>query len=248
MTYSASTGRIDALHDVSFEIRDHEFVCVVGPSGCGKTTLLKVLAGLVSPTQGAVRVRDDESRAPRTAMVFQDHGLFPWMTVLDNAGFGLEAQGVPAGRRRARSREMLARVGLERFAAAYPHQLSGGMQQRVGIARAMSVEPELLLMDEPFGSLDQQTKLVMQEDLLRVWQQERTQVVYVTHDLDEAVHLGDRVIVLTGQPGSVRAEIDVPIERPRRRSIETHHQAAEMRWQIWNVLEQEVRANLSWSE
>jgi NitT/TauT family transport system ATP-binding protein len=242
MTFASANGAdpVVALDPVDLTVADREFVCLVGPSGCGKTTLLRILAGVLAPTSGSVtfdRVAPD--RRP-TALVFQEHGLFPWMDVLDNVAFGLETQGVGRRERRERAATLVDRVGLAGFAAAYPHQLSGGMRQRVGIARALLTDPQVLLMDEPFGALDAQTKLVMQEELLSTWERDPREIVYVTHDINEAVRLGDRVVVLSGRPGRIIADLPVPSPRPRHWGRSDAEQRR-IRQEIWGLLEEEVR-------
>ena len=243
--YQTRSGVVPALEDVTFTIRGQEFVCIVGPSGCGKTTLLKLIAGLLEPTSGRIifdaKPADDR---PRSALVFQEHGLFPWMTVLDNVAFGLEMQGVGRQERRGWARAFIEKVGLAPFAHSYPHELSVGMRQRVGIARAFVADPEILLMDEPFGSLDAQTRLVLQEELLRIWKDHQKLVVYVTHDIEEAVLLGDRVLVMTGRPGRIREEIPIPLGRPRDLSAREQPDVMEIKWHIWKMLEDEVRKSL----
>jgi NitT/TauT family transport system ATP-binding protein len=181
-------------------------------------------------------------------MVFQDHGLFPWMTVLDNVAFGLETKGMKKSQRQDLARNFIDKVGLSLFLHQYPHELSVGMQQRVGIARAFLVDPDVLLMDEPFGSLDMQTKFLLQEELLRIWKEHRKTVVYVTHDIEEALLLGDRVLVMTGQPGRICEEIPLPLHRPRDLSNREQPEAMEIKRKIWRILEKEVRRNLSISD
>jgi NitT/TauT family transport system ATP-binding protein len=245
-TYETATAAICTLEDVSFSVNTREFVSLVGPSGCGKTTLLKVIAGLLRPTSGQIAMSGSTTTGrPPCALVFQDHGLFPWLTVLHNVAFGLEMQGMERQERLERAHTFIGRVGLSRFAHFYPHQLSIGMQQRVGIARAFVTDPEVLLMDEPFGALDSQTRIVLQEELLRLWNTHRKVVVFVTHDIDEAVRLSDRVLVMTGRPGRVREEILVPLPRPRDLSREASAAISEMKWHIWALLEDEVRKG-SW--
>ena len=251
-TFHSRRGPIQALEGISFRARPHEFVCVVGPSGCGKTTLLKIVAGLLRPTAGAVEFGvDGESWTPengrtwpRNALVFQEHGVFPWMTVADNVAFGLEMRGVARGERRRGARTFLERVGLGAFADNYPHELSVGMRQRVGLARAFVADVPILLMDEPFGSLDAQTKLLLQEELLRIWREDRKLVLFVTHDLEEAVRLGDRVLVMTGRPGRIREEIPVTVPRPRSGVRDPRH-VAEIAWHIWQLLRDEARRSFS---
>jgi NitT/TauT family transport system ATP-binding protein len=230
---------------VTFSVGEQEFICIVGPSGCGKTTLLKLIAGLLKPTSGRIifGARPADGR-PRSALVFQEHGLFPWMTVLDNVAFGLEMRGVGREERRARARAFIEQVGLASFAHSYPYELSVGMRQRVGITRAFVADPQILLMDEPFGSLDAQTRLVLQEELLRIWKDYQKLVVYVTHDIEEAVLLGDRVLVMTGRPGSIREEILIPLGRPRDLSAREQPEVMEIKWHIWKMLEDEVRKSL----
>ncbi len=215
--YAVDDGEILALSSTSVSIADSEFVCLLGPSGCGKSTLLKIVAGLLAPSSGSILIdgRAVTGPGPDRAVVFQDYALFPWMTVAENAEFGLAARGVPAPRRRAVSTELLRAVGLGEFAGKYPHHLSGGMKQRVSIARALAVEPVLLLMDEPFGALDAQTRYVMQKELLRIWSSYRKTVLFVTHSIDEALYLGDRVLVMTARPGRIKEEIRVSQPRPR---------------------------------
>ena len=215
--YAVDDGEILALSSTSVSIVDSEFVCLLGPSACGKSTLLKIVAGLIAPSSGSILIdgRAVTGPGPDRAVVFQDYALFPWMTVAENAEFGLAARGVPAPRRRAVSTELLRAVGLAEFAGKYPHHLSGGMKQRVSIARALAVEPVLLLMDEPFGALDAQTRYVMQKELLRIWSSYRKTVLFVTHSIDEALYLGDRVLVMTARPGRIKEEIRVSQPRPR---------------------------------
>lgn len=240
--YEGAEGPVVALSPLDLVVADREFVCVVGPSGCGKSTLLRLLAGILEPTAGTVTFShaNDGGRTP-TAMVFQEHGLFPWMDVLDNVAFGLEAAGVARAERRAAAAAMVERVGLRGFARSFPHQLSGGMRQRVGIARALLTDPQVLLMDEPFGALDAQTKVVLQEELLATWEQDRREVIYVTHDLTEAVRLADRVVVLSGRPATIVADLRVDVERPRGQGYELDARLEPVRREIWSLLEEEVR-------
>jgi len=247
-SFALRDGFVQALEDITFSVREGEFVSIVGPSGCGKTTLLKLITGLLHPSGGSI-VRNAAEGNGRTAsaLVFQEHGLFPWMTVLENVAFGLETRGVARAERRERAMAFIASVGLGPFADAFPHQLSVGMRQRVGIARAFVTDPQLLLMDEPLGSLDAQTRLLLQEELLRLWTRSKSSVVYVTHDIEEAVLLGDRVLVLTGRPGRIQGEITVPMGRPRRIEYATSPEVGAIKWQVWKMLEQDARRSLSMS-
>ena len=232
--------RVDALDRISLQVAAGEFLCIVGPSGSGKSTLLRVLAGLHRQTAGEVHIAQERPGRPLTAMVFQEHALLPWRTVLDNVTFGLENRGVARPAREARAREMLALVGLGRFARSYPHQLSGGMKQRVGIARALANDPEVLLMDEPLASLDAQTRTLMQEELLRIWATLGTTVIYVTHSLEEALLLGDRVVLLTARPGRVREVIPVDLGRPRGLEVRASPIYGALLEKIWSPLREEV--------
>ncbi|MBI4591640.1 MAG: ABC transporter ATP-binding protein [Candidatus Rokubacteria bacterium] len=229
-----------ALDRVSLEIEAGEFLCLVGPSGCGKSTLLRVCAGLIPQTSGEVTIQADRPGAPLTAMVFQEHALLPWRTVLDNVVFGPENRGVPEADRYARGREMLALVGLTPFAGAYPHQLSGGMKQRVGIARALANDPEVLLMDEPLAALDAQTRTIMQEELLRIWAELGKTVIYVTHSIDEALLLGDRIALLTARPGRLKQVFPVALGRPRGLEVRASPEFGALVDKIWAELREEV--------
>jgi NitT/TauT family transport system ATP-binding protein len=244
-TFFSQRGIVSALKSVNFDVNDQEFLCIVGPSGCGKTTLLKLIAGLIKPTSGQIVFSSEPLNGqPRTAMVFQDQALFPWMTVLDNVAFGLEMQGIGRQERRAQAYDLLDKVGLDGFYHNYPHELSGGMRQRVAILRAFLANPLILLMDEPFGALDSQTRLVMQEELLRIWKDHRKTIIYVTHDIEEAILMGDRILVMSGRPTSIRQEIIVPLDRPRHLTNRDHPEVVEIRWHIWKMLEDEVRKEL----
>lgn len=244
-TYPTRNGLITALEDVTFSVEEHEFVSIVGPSGCGKTTLLKLIAGLSKPTSGQIIFNSDLSRnEQRTALVFQEHGLFPWMSVLDNVAFGLEMCGIPARERQDIAMTFIEKVGLAPFADNYPRELSVGMCQRVGILRAFVADPQILLMDEPFGSLDAQTKRVLRQELLRIWRENQKLILFVTHDIEEAVLLGDRVLVMSGHPGHIREEIQIPINRLQDRISEQQPEWMEIKWHIWKILEEEVLKSL----
>jgi NitT/TauT family transport system ATP-binding protein len=229
-----------ALDRISLTVAAGEFLCLVGPSGSGKSTLLRVVAGLLRQTSGEVRIEAQRPGTPLTAMVFQEHALLPWRTVLANVTFGLENRGVPRAEREDRAREMLALVGLARFARHYPHQLSGGMKQRVGIARALANDPEVLLMDEPFAALDAQTRTIMQEELLRIWATLGKTVIYVTHSLEEALLLGDRVALMTARPGRVSQLFPVDLGRPRGLEIRGTPAYGALLEKIWSQLRDEV--------
>jgi NitT/TauT family transport system ATP-binding protein len=226
-------------------VHRQEFVCIVGPSGCGKTTFLKIIAGLIKPTSGEIRFCEPSAdEKPPTAFVFQDHGLLPWMTVTENVAFGLEMGGVKRPERRDRAHAFIEKVGLASFAHSYPYQLSAGMRQRVGIARAFVTDPKVLLMDEPLSSLDAQTRRLMQEELLKLWRDDRKSVIYITHDIEEAVMLADRVIVMTGRPARIREEISIPLDRPRDLSMCRSPAMTEITHHIWQILKDEVRKTL----
>jgi NitT/TauT family transport system ATP-binding protein len=236
-TYTDRAGRtVEALADVALTVEAEEFVALLGPSGCGKSTLLNLIAGLSSPTSGQVWF-DGEPPAGRTvaAMVFQEFALFPWRTVQRNVEFGLEEARVPADERARRAGRYIELTGLVGFETRYPHQLSGGMRQRVGIARALAVEPAVLLMDEPFSALDAQTRQLMQEELLGIWERTRKTILYVTHNIQEAVYMADRVVVLSRRPGQVLAEVKIELDRPRTEAMigePAFVQAAERIWQL----------------
>ncbi|MDL2268179.1 ABC transporter ATP-binding protein [Desulfovibrio sp. OttesenSCG-928-G15] len=219
-TYKAATGRsIAALSGVDLLVPENSFVCIVGPSGCGKSTLLRIMAGLDACTEGAITFRGARQASPRReiGMIFQEYSLFPWRTVLDNVAMGLEFSGARQRPRRARGMEYLELVGLADFAGAMPHELSGGMRQRVAIARALANEPDILLMDEPFGALDAYTRILLQKRLLDIWEKKRKTVIFVTHSVDEAVFLADRIVVMGTKPGTILTELDVGLDRPRPR-------------------------------
>jgi NitT/TauT family transport system ATP-binding protein len=244
-SYVTHTGRLSVLEDVNCRVCREEFICIVGPSGCGKTTFLKIVAGLIRPTSGEVRFCEPAANGKRpTALVFQDHGLFPWLTVIENVAFGLEMMGVGKRERSERARDFIEKIGLGSFARNYPYELSAGMRQRVGIARSFLTDPKILLMDEPLSSLDAQTRRLMQEELLRLWQNDRKSVIYITHDIEEAVMLGDRVIVMTGRPATIRKEISIPLDRPRDLSVCKRPDMTAVIHHIWEILKDEVQKTL----
>jgi len=229
---------VKALDDFNLDVGSGEFVCLLGPSGCGKTTILRILAGLESSTSGKVLLKGKPvvSTGPERGMVFQEFALFPWRSARKNIEFGLEVKGVPEAKRREMSSKYIDLVGLKGFEDAHPKELSGGMKQRVGIARALATEPEVLLMDEPFGSLDAQTRNLMQKELLRIWSASKKTVLFVTHSVEEAVYLADRIVVMTARPGKVREMIDVPLNRPRDR---TSREFITIRSKVLGELEEE---------
>ncbi len=228
----------EALHEVTFSAEPGEFICLLGPSGCGKSTLLGALAGHLAPTSGEISVDGQHVRGPASerGLVFQHHTLFPWKTVLDNVAFGLKMKGVPLETRREQAREMLRLVALEGFEERYPSQLSGGMQQRVEIARVLINRPRVLLMDEPFGALDALTRLNMQKLLLEVWSSIRTTVVFITHDIDEALFLADRIMIMSSRPGRIIEELRLDFVRPRDEILLTSPHFSELKRHCLHLL------------
>jgi len=248
-TYRDRKGRpLIALEGISLTVGPAEFVALVGPSGCGKSTLLGIVAGLTPPSTGracfAPDPGDSSGTPPEMAMVFQDFALFPWRTVLGNVRFGLEERGIPRPQAEAIGRRWLERVGLKGFEQHFPGQLSGGMRQRVGIARALAIDPGLLLLDEPFSALDAQTRNLLQEQLARLWEESRRAALYVTHNIAEAVFLADRVVVLSRRPGRIVADIPVPLPRPRVEAMQEEPTFLRISQQIWALIKDEARAAL----
>jgi NitT/TauT family transport system ATP-binding protein len=215
MAFRTEESDVRVLEDIALDVREGEFVCILGPSGCGKSTLLNIVAGFLPPTSGSVRIDGEEVRGPdpRRIFVFQERGVFPWLTVEGNIGFGLGK--LPRGERERRIAHYVRLVGLEGFEKAYPHELSGGMKQRVEVARAFAVNPDVLLLDEPFGALDSITRLVMRGELLRIWQAEQKTILFVTHDIEESVQLADRVVVMTARPARIRRIVPIDLSHPR---------------------------------
>ncbi|HEY0582827.1 MAG TPA: ABC transporter ATP-binding protein [Chloroflexota bacterium] len=252
--FAVKGRRIDALAGIDLDIQPGEFFCIVGPSGCGKTTLLRILAGLERQTGGTIDVtrdvpadgaRNGDRARPLNSMVFQEQSIFPWLNVRDNVAFGLKAQGVGRGERYRTVEPFIRKVGLTGFEDALPHQLSGGMKQRVSIARAFANDPEMLLMDEPFAALDEQTKLILQAELLRIWDELRKTVVYVTHSIDEAIVLADRILIMSARPGRIKEIIDVRqvFGRPRVvEQVKSSAQYGELFGRVWGQLRDEVQA------
>ena len=248
----ALKGRaVIALAGIDLKIRAGEFFCIVGPSGCGKTTLLRILAGLETKTSGTIEVhrdvgtRSDARARPLNSMVFQEQSIFPWKNVRDNVSIGLKARGFSRHERAQIAEAYIKKVGLGGFENALPHQLSGGMKQRVSIARAFANDPEIMLMDEPFAALDEQTKLILQAELLRIWEETRKTVVYVTHSIDEAIVLADRILVMSARPGRIKSIIDIGRIFPRPRHVDAVKSSArygEVFGEIWSLLRDEVAA------
>ncbi|WP_256840599.1 ABC transporter ATP-binding protein [Ornithinimicrobium faecis] len=236
---SERRGETVALQDVNLTINKNEFITIIGPSGCGKTTLMRAVGGLVVPTEGTVAIDGQRVTGPhqQSAIVFQNFALLPWETVINNVAFGLELKGISKSERLERAKSYIDKVGLAGFEDKYPRELSGGMQQRVGLARALSVQTPILLMDEPFGALDQQTRRYMQEELLDIWQQDQRTVIFVTHDMEEAVLLGDRVVLMSARPGKIEEVIDVNLPRPRNAEAAEHSpELLEVKDYLWRRL------------
>src|SRR5437762_2554568 len=240
---------IDALAGIDLDIGAGEFFCIVGPSGCGKTTLLRILAGLETKTAGTIEIaRSGAAERPVNSMVFQEQSIFPWMNVRDNIAFGLKAQGLGRAERYKIADPYIRKVGLTGFEDALPYQLSGGMKQRVSIARAFATDPEILLMDEPFAALDEQNKLILQAELLRVWDELRKTVLYVTHSIDEAIMLADRIMVMSARPGRIKDILDIQQVFGRPRVVElvkSSAQYGELFGRVWGQLRDEVQAAVS---
>ncbi|HHY47974.1 MAG TPA: ABC transporter ATP-binding protein [Firmicutes bacterium] len=233
---------VEALRDISFTVDDREFVAIIGPSGCGKSTLLGIIAGLVPPSSGRVIFEGGiDAVRPLTSVVFQEFALFPWRTVLKNVEFGLEVRGVPPGERRDIAMEYIRLMDLLGFEEKYPAELSGGMKQRVGIARALSVNPHVLLMDEPLSALDAQTRSIMQVEFLRIWEKTEKTVIYVTHNIQEAAFLADRIVVLSRRPGRLREIIDVDFGRPREEGLLSEDSFLKFCDEVWGLLRDEAR-------
>lgn len=233
---------VTALQDFNVTVGEGEFVSIVGPSGCGKSTFLNVLLGLIPPKSGEMAINGKRVEGPGQdrAMVFQEFGLLPWRTVLNNVELGLELQGISKDQRQSLSQKFIDMVGLSGFEGHYPHELSGGMKQRVGIARALTTDPEVLLMDEPFAALDAQTRDIMQAELLRIWDEAKKTVLFVTHQIEEAVYLSDRVIVMTKRPGRTKKIIDIPLERPRDYEMRVTQEFNDLKLALWNELKDEL--------
>ena len=239
--YNGNKGKTIALNGVSLDIKENEFICVVGPSGCGKSTLLNIIAGLLEPTSGAVYLDGEkiEGTGVERGVVFQGYALFPWRTVLKNVMFGLEMKRVPKAQAEEIAKKYIKAVGLEGFEHAYPKELSGGMRQRVAIARAYAADPEVLLLDEPFGALDAQTRVQLQSELLNTWEHEKKTCFFITHDVDEAIILAQRVIIMSARPGRIKKIVDIDIPYPRTQATKTDPRFLELKTEIWNEVYQE---------
>jgi ABC-type nitrate/sulfonate/bicarbonate transport system ATPase subunit len=245
--YRSGGREVTAIDDVSLTIRNKEFATILGPSGCGKTTLLRIVAGLVHPTQGEVHRDGHSITGPGRdrGMVFQSYTLFPWLTVRQNIQFGLQLSGLPKGEQETIAQTFVAKVGLRGFEHAYPKALSGGMKQRVAIARALANNPDVLLLDEPFGALDAQTRALMQELLTQIWEEFHQTILFVTHDVEEAIFLSDRVFVMTARPGRIKAEIDVPLERPRQYDMKSSETFLHLKKHALDLIREEaIKATL----
>ena len=239
-------GRLLALDNINLHVDDGEFVTIVGPSGCGKTTFINLCDGLLKPTAGKIHIDGKQVTGPGTdrGMVFQDSCLMPWRTVLKNVLFGLECQGLDNAEGQERARTFIKLVGLQGFEDHYPHELSGGMQQRCNLARALTVDPKILIMDEPFASLDAQTREIMQAELLRIWREARKTVLFITHQINEAIYLADRVIIFGARPGRVKQTIKIDLPRPRDLSLKRDPRFLEYENQVWEQIEEEVKKTM----
>ena len=242
-TFDTPRGKVDAVKDFNLTVDEGKFVSIVGPSGCGKSTVLRILAGLLPPTQGVVKItRGKDPSKPLNNVVFQEYAIFPWKNVLDNVAFGLEMRGISTAARYEKARYWIDAVGLNRFVTYYPHQISGGMKQRVSIARALANDPEVLLMDEPLGALDAQTRNVLQELILQIWESTKKTVIYITHSIDEAVLLSDQIVLMTAHPGTKKMVYDVNIPRPRGMETTGTPEYARLSFAVWESLRDEVVA------
>ena len=243
-SFSLNGTETQALQDVTLDVFSNEFCAVVGPSGCGKTTLLRLLAGLEQPTSGEVLYGNCNPNKPKCNLVFQEQAIFPWMTVWENIAFGLRRRGVKRAELNDIVKHLLNITGLSGFWNFYPYQLSGGMKQRVGVARAFANDPEILLMDEPFASLDEQNKTLLQDELLRIWEETKKTVVFITHSIDEAISLGDRVVVMTNRPGRIKSIIPVRFGRPRKMmELRKEAEYGALVYQVWQLLYEEVMSS-----
>jgi len=243
-TFQAIKGEtVEAVHDIDLAVADNQFVSIVGPSGCGKSTLLYIIAGFVAPTSGSVLVDGQAVRGPGPdrGIVFQEYALFPWRTVQDNIKYGLEEKGVPRDEVERVVQKYLRLMGLQGFQRKYPRELSGGMKQRVALARTLAYEPDVLLMDEPFGALDAQTRELQQDELLAIWREKKSTVLFVTHSVEEAVYLSEKVVVMTTRPGRIKSVIDIDLDRSRHREdVVTSPEFAQLKNRVWLDVREEV--------
>ncbi len=247
-TFDDGKRVVHALGPLDLDVEEGEFVCIVGPSGCGKSTLLRLMAGLARPSAGEIDIEHHELDRPLMGMVFQDHSVYPWKTVEQNVRFALDLQKKgrpPKSERNERVAHYLGKLGLADFSDALPATLSGGMRQRVSVARALAIEPEILLMDEPFASLDAQLRIILQNELVQLWDSDRRTVVFITHSLEEAIFLGDRVVIMTSRPGTFHSDFVVPFERPRDQSLRGEPEFAQLKEEIWTVLREEVNRHMN---
>lgn len=244
--FETAHGPIEAIKNINLSIKDGEFFSIVGPSGCGKTTLLRILAGLETASSGEITINSSDQNKPLTSVVFQEQSVFPWLNVIDNVAYGLKMRGIAKKEREETARHYIQMIGLEKFTHAYPSQLSGGMKQRVSVARAFANDSEILLMDEPFGALDEQNRIMLQQELLNIWAKTKKTTIFITHSIDEALCVSDRILVMTAHPGTVKEIIDIDLARPRDISqIRTTIHYNELFQQIWKSLRHEVRTTES---
>jgi NitT/TauT family transport system ATP-binding protein len=241
LSYETIDGPVEAVTNTHIHVNPGEFVSIVGPSGCGKSTFLNAVAGFLKPTTGTITVDGEPVTRPSAerGMVFQQYSLFPWKTVRENVEFGLKMRGMPRSQRERAARTLLGLAGLDAFEKHYPEKLSGGMKQRVGIVRALATGPKVLLLDEPFGALDAQTRVIMQQILTNMWQRLKISVLFVTHDIDEAIFLSDRVYCMTARPGSIKAEIPIPLERPRQQAMMMSSEFLALRRGLMSLIREE---------
>jgi NitT/TauT family transport system ATP-binding protein len=247
MTFSTRKGPLTALEDFRLEVQPGELLCIVGASGCGKSTFLNIVAGFLRPTSGEVSLEGQPIRGvdPRCGMIFQNYALFPWMTVLDNIAFGPRLKGVSCRERRERARHWITTVGLDGFEHAYPGELSGGMQQRVALSRALANDPDVLLCDEPFAALDAMTRQVLQQQLLRLVADTGKTVLFITHSIDEALILSDRLVVMSARPGRIKAIYDNDLPRPRSMDVQLTDRFIELKREVWDLVQEEVMGSMT---
>lgn len=241
-SFSLQDKELTVLYDITLSIKQGEFFSIVGPSGCGKSTLLRIMAGLLPATSGEIMIKQTQKDRPVNSMVFQEQSIFPWLTVLDNVSYGPKMRGMKKAARHSLAARYIDMIGLTKFKNAYPVQLSGGMKQRVSVARALCNDPEILLMDEPFGALDEQTRLILQQELLKIWEDLHKTTIFITHSIDECLALSDRVMIMTAHPGTIKTIIDIDLPRPRDiAAIRTTMRYNELYQKIWLSLREEVQ-------